>query len=272
MTKMLGSTSLSDAHFQGIIAIAAADAGLAIAASKKSLVQSRVTRRMRKIGIDDCGVYLALLDQDHAERMELICVLTTNVSHFYREQHHFEIVAEKILKKAGNTPLRFWSAGCSNGQEPYTLAIEILKHVSNAAKQDILILATDIDPQVLSKARSGVYTESEIEGVAPNDRPKFFEAQSDGSFRVKTEIADLVRFRQMNLNGPWPMQGSFDAIFCRNVVIYFSDQTQSDLWPRFCKHLKNDGLLLLGHSERVHPLDGSGFESADVTTYQKLRP
>ncbi len=271
MTPMVGSTTLSDVHFQGIVSIAATDAGLAIPVSKKSLVQSRVTRRMRKIGVNDCDAYLALLDHDGAERQELICVLTTNVSHFYREQHHFESVAEKILKKAGNSSLRFWSAGCSNGQEPYTLAFEILKHIPDAASKDILVLATDIDPQVLRKARSGIYTESEIDGVPSADRSKLFDCLNDGSFCVTPEISRLVRFRQLNLNGPWPIQGSFDAIFCRNVVIYFSDQTQSELWPRFGNHLKSDGLLLLGHSERIHPLEGSGFESAGVTTYRKLR-
>lgn len=267
---MRTATAFSDTDFRRIADIAAADAGLFIPPSKKSLVQSRVTRRMRKIGLDACGEYLARLDHDRTERNELICVLTTNVSHFYRERHHFEFIAENVLKTAGNRRLRFWSAGCSNGQEPYTLAFEILRAIPDAADRDILILASDIDPQVLKNAAAGVYAETEIDGVAIADRPKFFSDNKDGTFSVRPELSRLIRFRQLNLNAPWPMQGQFDVILCRNVVIYFNDATQQALWPRFANALGPGGLLMLGHSERVHPLENSAFENIGVTTYRKL--
>lgn len=270
MSLIKATASLSDAQFDRIVGIAAAEAGLSIPHSKKSLVQSRVTRRMRKIGIERCDDYVRRLDDDVSERHELTCVLTTNVSHFYREKHHFDIISNSILASAGDSPLRFWSAGCSNGQEPYTLAYEILKVFPDASDRDILILATDIDPQVLAKAATGIYNQTDIEGVPLNDRKLFFQDRRDGTVAVRPELASLIRFRQLNLNAAWPMRALFDVILCRNVVIYFNDQTQRELWPRFASQLRRHGLLMLGHSERVHPLAGSGFENTDVTTYRKL--
>ncbi len=262
-------SSFNDSHFQKIIEIAATDAGIAIPETKKSLVQSRVTKRMREIGIATSGEYLVCLDQSPQERSELISALTTNVSHFYREDHHFEYIRERILNRPDTNKLRFWSAGCSNGQEPYTLAYEILKAIPDASKRDILVLANDIDPYVVKKAKAGIYSDTEIDGVPSADRMSFFEERS-GSYMVRPEIAALVRFRQLNLIGEWPMRGKFDAIFCRNVVIYFNDETQRKLWPRFGAQLQTGGLLMLGHSERLHPMKESGFENAGVTTYQKF--
>ncbi len=269
MTAFAPIDEMSDAEFRRIVEIAAEDAGLAIPPSKKSLVQSRVTRRMREIGVSGCKSYLQRLDTDSAERGELICVLTTNVSHFYREDHHFTFIRDRILSRPDPRGLRFWSAGCSNGQEAYTLAFEILQAIPDAASRDILVLASDIDPKVLEKARSGTYHGTEIEGIPAAVRPKFL-TPSGSMFKVLPDIAALVRFRQLNLNSDWPMRGKFDLIMCRNVVIYFNDQTQAALWPRFADRLKPDGFLMLGHSERIHPLDGSGFESVGVTTYRKL--
>ena len=205
-----------------------------------------------------------------AERQELICVLTTNVSHFYREQHHFDYIRDKFLPSRSGRNLRFWSAGCSNGQEPYTLAFELMQVIPDAAKRDILILATDIDQNVIQKAKSGIYTSAEIEGVPAAIRSKLFTDEARGGFKVRPEISDIIRFRTLNLNSNWPMQGRFDLIMCRNVVIYFNDETQRMLWPRFAEILAPNGILMLGHSERIHPLENSGFEPIDVTTYRKI--
>ncbi len=261
---------LSDREFQCITKIASDEAGLAIPASKRSLVQSRVTRRMREIGIPDYQDYFARLEQDSSERRELIYVLTTNVSHFYRENHHFDYIREEILKKGVKKGMRLWSAGCSNGQEPYTLAFEILQRIPDAANQNILVLATDIDPSVLAKARTGIYSAVEVEGVPKYLRLKLFDQKNDDIFQVRPEVSELVRFKSLNLNSDWPMQGHFELIMCRNVAIYFSDTTQRALWPRFSERLVPNGILMLGHSERIHPLEGSGFEPIGVTTYRKL--
>lgn len=269
MTKVATGITLSDSHFRQIAEIAATEAGLAIPEAKKSLVQSRVARRMRALGLTTCSDYLSALGGDASETQHLISALTTNVSHFFREAHHFRFLREELLSTAPQR-LRIWSAGCSCGQEPYSIAMEIFRSLPDAHDRDILILASDIDQQVLDKAIAGRYTQSEIEGVAGADRTTFFSRADADGYQVIDKLRHLVRFRKLNLNaGDWPMKGPFDAILCRNVVIYFDDTTQARLWPRFNKLLKPGGALLLGHSERIHPLAGSGFEAADITTYRK---
>ncbi len=269
MNDLTPIDTLTESEFQRIVQIAAEDAGLSIPVSKQSLVQSRVTRRIRELRLADSSEYFDLLDRDRSERSELICVLTTNVSHFYREDHHFKFIRDNVLSKPEKQKLRFWSAGCSNGQEPYTLAYEILSAIPDAAQRDILILASDIDPKVLAKAKSGLYKDTEVEGVPQQLRQKFF-VQEGGNYRVKPDIANLIRFRQLNLNAEWPMRGPFDLIMCRNVVIYFNDATQKALWPRFAQLLNPGGILMLGHSERIHPIENSGFAAIGVTTYRKI--
>ncbi|MEM7751827.1 MAG: protein-glutamate O-methyltransferase CheR [Pseudomonadota bacterium] len=271
MSAIQPGITLSDSDFRQIAGLAAGEAGLAIPESKKSLVQSRVARRMRALGFKECKDYLATLNGNEAETQHLISALTTNVSSFFRETHHFEHIRDAVLKDAPKGRLRFWSAGCSNGQEPYSLAIEVLKAIPDAARHDVLILASDIDRNVLAKAERGIYSASEIDGIPKQDRASFLQELPDGTHQVIEAIRNLVRFRQLNLNaGSWPMKGPFDAIFCRNVVIYFNDDTQAALWPRFRAMLKPNGLLMLGHSERLHPIEGSGFEAVGVTTYRKL--
>ena len=269
MTALGAVGNLSDAQFHRITAIAAEDAGLAIPDAKKSLVQSRIGKRMRVLQLEDTSAYMDALEDSDEERRELVSALTTNVSHFYREKHHFDFLRSKVLK-GGDRHLRLWSAGCSNGQEAYTLAIEVLKANSKAASRDILILASDIDDKVLARARNGTYSDAELAGVAADDRDRFFKRTPEGRWTARENLRSIVRFRHLNLNASWPMQGAFDVIFCRNVVIYFSDETQAALWPKFRERLKPGGLLMLGHSERIHPLNGSGFESVGVTTYRKL--
>lgn len=272
MSIAASGVTLSDTEFRRIVDFARREAGLAIPDSKKSLVQSRVARRMRALGFNDCRDYLASLAESDGETEHLIAALTTNVSHFFREAHHFHQLRDRIAANALPGKLRFWSAGCSNGQEPYSLAIEILKSVPDVVRRDILILASDIDRNVLLKASAGIYSPGEVESVPEEDRSAFLRELPDGRFEVTQEVRDLVRFRRLNLNAPsWPMQGPFDAILCRNVVIYFSDETQAALWPRFHALLKPGGLLMLGHSERLHPIEESGFEPAGVTTYRKLQ-
>lgn len=260
---------LSEAQFQQISAIAAEEAGLAIPDAKKSLVQSRIGKRMRALGLDGFTAYLTALERDAIERGELVSALTTNVSSFFREKHHFDHLRGSVLQGAGNR-LRLWSAGCAKGQEAYSIAIEVLKSIPDAASRDMLILATDIDEKVLAHARAGIYQERELLGVGAEDRERFFQRDGDGDWTARPELRALIRFRKLNLNGSWPIRGVFDAIFCRNVVIYFSDETQMALWPRFRDRLARGGLLMLGHSERIHPLAVSGFESVGVTTYRKL--
>ncbi|MEM6539014.1 MAG: protein-glutamate O-methyltransferase CheR, partial [Pseudomonadota bacterium] len=186
---------MSDADFRFITAIAAKEAGLAIPDTKRSLVQSRIVRRMRNLGLTSCRQYLEHLEGNFDETQNLISALTTNVSHFFRELHHFEYLRNELLDQSAKQ-LRFWSAGCSNGQEPYSLAIEILKKIPDAASRDILILATDIDETVLANAAEGRYTESDIKGVPEEERTKFFQKVAGDTFEVDEALKRLVRFKK----------------------------------------------------------------------------
>ena len=273
-----GGPELSDDGFRRISLIALEAAGLAIPDSKKALVQSRISKRMRVLGVTDFAAYIDTVSnpQNSSERRELISVLTTNVSSFFRERHHFDHFARALLPaladrlKARRGPVRLWSAGCSSGQEAYTLAIECLRAVPDAPERDLLILATDIDPAILKRAAAGRYTDAEASAIPQEDRSRFFDADDGGAgYTVKADVQRLVRFRELNLHGAWPMRGQFDAIFCRNVVIYFDAAHQQRLWPRFHAALTPEGQLFLGHSERIHPLEGSGFSTAGITIYRK---
>jgi chemotaxis protein methyltransferase CheR len=270
MTDLARPSPLGDHDFKTIVDIAARTAGLAIPETKKSLVQSRIARRMRQLGLSDYTDYLSSLETDTVEINHFISALTTNVSHFFREAHHFDDFAQTHLSHAAAGKLRFWSAGCSNGQEPYSMAMTVLRKLPQAAAQDVRILATDIDPAVIERAKQGAYSKQEIAGVPDGEQARFFERRADDMFEVKPELKSLISFRRLNLNaGKWPMSGHFDAIFCRNVMIYFNDDTQRALIEHFRARLRPGGSLYLGHSERVHPIEGSGFTITGVTTYRK---
>jgi len=255
------------------------ESGLTLVEEKISMIQSRLRRRLRALGIDTFSTYCSFVSSPDGieERRQLISALTTNVSHFFRERHHFDIMAEKVFRKhesalRNGKRLRIWSAGCSNGQEATSIAITLLETIPNASALDIKILATDIDPEVIAFARRGEYSERMINGLSPQHIDDYFTPSHGGNepaFRLRDDIRKLVRFNELNLLSEWPMQGSFDVIFCRNVVIYFDLKTQETLWPRFYSALSNDGFLMLGHSERIADPNRLGFSAAGPTCYQK---
>ena len=267
---------MPEAAFRTIRDLARREAGLTIPDSKRTLVQSRIARRLRALKLKDFDSYVAIVtagdDVAKAEMREMISVLTTNVTSFFRESHHFDLLRDEVLvprMKAGGR-MRIWSSACSTGQEPYSIAITILKADAEAARRDIRVLATDIDPAVLERARAGTYPTSQATGLPREDAQRFFF--EDGSnWRAKPALTELVAFRELNLLTPWPMKGRFDAIFCRNVVIYFDDDTQRKLWPRFEAALEPGGWLFLGHSERIQDGVATSLERAGVTAYRKRR-
>lgn len=273
----LAETSISLDCFREIARIAADEAGLAIPESKMALVQSRISKRMRAIGVETFSDYLKIVGNrdNRDERRELVSVLTTNVSSFFREKHHFDFFAKTVLshlktRLAAGGSVRIWSAGCSSGQEPYSIAMECFRADPDILSKDFLILATDIDAQILERAAKGQYSASEIAGIEDADLRRHFETDSNGAtYSARQHLRELVRFRELNLHAAWPMRRTFDAIFCRNVVIYFDEAHQSRLWPRFHSSLGEGGYLFLGHSERIHPIDGSGFENSGVTIFKK---
>ncbi len=192
--------------------------------------------------------------------------LTTNFTRFFRENHHFEHLKTDVLpgliaraKNGGR--VRIWSAACSDGQEPYSIALTVLSLLPNAADYDFRILATDIDPKILALARAGAYDATALETVNPAMRKQWFSEVDD---RVKR----LITFNELNLMAQWPIKGPFDVIFCRNVVIYFDEPTQMKIWSRFAGVLDNGGHLYIGHSERVSGDAKALFDNIGITTYR----
>lgn len=270
------AVELDEAAFSRVVRLASAEAGLMIAPTKTALVQSRLMRRLRALQIRSFSEYMDFVEsgEGRPEIRQMISVLTTNVSHFYRELHHFDMLRVDILpalveRAVSGGSVRIWSAGCSSGQEPYSIAMELLRLDPRASERDIRILASDIDPSILDIAREATYAEEFVRGVPESERSHFFEPLSGARYRVRHELRELVTFRELNLIGPWPMKRRFDVIFCRNVVIYFDDDTQKKLWPRFQAALKPEGIIFVGHSERIHDLPGLNLRNIGVTTYRR---
>ena len=266
--------------FRAIAAMLHADAGIALSEAKATLVYSRLAKRLRALGLGSFREYRALVASHEGaeERRQMLTALTTNVTRFFREPHHFEHLKTAVLpallqeaRRGGR--VRLWSAACSTGQEPYSIALTILSLMPDAAGLDVRILATDIDPVVLAAGRAGVYDEACIDAVPPGLRQRWFQRAPDGAgkgeWRVADELRRLVAFRELNLIGTWPMKGRFQAIMCRNVVIYFEEDTQAKVWSRFMPMVEPGGHLYIGHSERLAGDAARHFESAGITTYRR---
>ena len=234
-------------------------AGISLADSKEDMVYSRVSRRLRALGLHKFGDYCELLESgDPSELAEFCNAMTTNLTAFFRESHHFDhlhrLLASRTEGWQGSRRIRIWSAGCSSGEEAYSIAMTICEAIPDRVRWDIKILATDIDSQMLAVARKGIYTLDRVKGLAPPRLARFFRERPVGDqrhFTVSPEIAALVTFKQLNLMHDWPMRGPFDAIVCRNVVIYFDKETQKHLFARMAQLQRRDDLLLLGHSETL---------------------
>lgn len=274
-----GEFAFTTQDFKRIAALLYDLAGISLPDSKATLVYSRLAKRLRNLGMRSFTEYCAFVASDagHAESQEMLRALTTNVTRFFREPHHFDDLRANVLEpiadqvRAGRR-LRLWSAASSSGQEPYSMAFTVLSVWPNAADLDIRILGTDIDTNVLATGREASYDESLLEGIPANLRGQYFErdAADRRNWRVCEAARSLVAFRELNLNGPsWPMKGPFDAIFCRNVVIYFDEPTQERVWSRFAPLLAPGGRLYVGHSERVGA-SVTAFESCGLTAYRKV--
>ena len=268
--------------FRAIAAMLHGDAGIALPESKATLVYSRLAKRLRLLGLESFRDYCALVASAEGgdERVRMLAALTTNVTRFFREPHHFEHLKTHVLPpliaraKAGGR-VRLWSAACSSGQEPYSIALSVLSLMPDAANYDIKILASDIDPNIVAEARFGVYGEAALEPVPAPLRDRWFTPvvgkRGESSWSARDEVRDLVSFRELNLIGDWPMKGKFQAIFCRNVVIYFNDDTQAKVWSRFTPLLETGGVLYIGHSERVSGPAAAQLQPSGITTYA-LKP
>ncbi len=253
-----GQPVLGEAEFRRIAQILHEDSGIHLPDGKASLVYSRLAKRLRALGLRSFRDYCLLVASDEGadERRAMLSALTTNVTRFYREPHHFTDLAgvfrDKWLRHArGGGRVRIWSAGCSSGEEPYTIGLTLLQQLPEAPRLDVRILASDIDPLIVDKARAGVYPAEAVSEAPAAARERWMTRQPDGSYAMGPELRSLIAFRELNLMGDWPMKGSFQAIFCRNVAIYFDESTQERLWSRFTDRLSPDGRLYIGHSERA---------------------
>ncbi|MGH1414097.1 MAG: protein-glutamate O-methyltransferase [Pelagimonas sp.] len=273
-----GEIPFSDDDFRSLANLAKLQFGLNLAESKKPLVYSRLSKRLKARGVFSFPEYISLLVKpgEENEKFELISALTTNVTSFFREIHHFKTLEEEIIpdiiENAKNgRRVRLWSAGCSAGPEPYSLAMTLLKAFPEAKEYDVRILATDIDPKIIERARIGRYTAEEIDGISPDFRSKWINKIAEkNSFEVSSNLKKLITFNELNLVSEWPFSGSFDAIFCRNVAIYFDQETQQKLWQKFCNHLTSNGVLFIGHSERVTGSATRQLEGIGITSYRKV--
>ncbi|MEQ8660016.1 MAG: protein-glutamate O-methyltransferase CheR [Gammaproteobacteria bacterium] len=264
-----------DGHFNLLRKLVAEHAGIALNDSKRELVYGRLARRIRALGLAGFDDYCRLLREDRdAEMIEFVNAITTNLTAFFRENHHFEFLAATAIPQflaanATSRRLRIWSAGCSTGEEPYSIAMTLLETVPHAAQWDIRILATDIDSNVVATAARGVYAEARMAGVSDERRRRWFSADAGqpGHVSVKDEVRELIRFAPLNLMREWPFKGPFDAVFCRNVVIYFDKPTQHTLFKRYEQMIARHGYLFIGHSESMFGAQ-TAFELIGRTTYR----
>lgn len=273
------SETLDRDSFRALAELAYRESGLTLVEEKVTMIQSRLRHRLRALKLPDFASYARFVGSDDGvpERKQLISALTTNVSHFFREDHHYSALVEEVFQpqlaslRAGN-PVRIWSAGSSNGQEGYSAAISLLEVAPDVANLDLRILGTDIDNNVVRFANEGVYPERYVGGLSEARLSSYFtktDINGETAYAVCPTLRKLVCFKELNLHASWPMQRRFDAIFCRNVVIYFDKPTQDKLWPRFRDKLTPEGYLFLGHSERIAVPEEFGLMSAGPTTYRR---
>ena len=267
-----GEYSLSEREFARIKARVYSVAGISLSDAKRTLVVSRLSKIVRALRLPSFDAYVDYLERGGSPQdgQDFVNALTTNLTRFYREDHHFEhlrsYVGTLMSERPRGTRLRIWSAGCSTGQEPYTIGMDLLAAFPELKRWDFKILATDIDTAVLAKAAGGVYPENELNGLSA-ERSRPFERLGDGMIRIPAGVRELVSFKPLNLIGPWPMKGPFDAVFCRNVAIYFDKPTQGEVFGRFAKLLAPEGFLYIGHSENLGT-GGDGFRLVGKTIYQ----
>jgi chemotaxis protein methyltransferase CheR len=270
--SMMREFTFTDEDFEHIAQLVSGLTGIVLVDHKKDMVYGRLSRRLRDLHLQHFKDYLAFLESADGEQeiREFVNALTTNLTSFFRESHHFEHLDQLIkhLVAQGRSPqkLRIWSSACSSGQEPYSIAMIVWANRALLQGWDVKILATDIDSNMVRTASEGRYVIADLEKI-PESYHATIERKGD-FIQMRPELQQMISFKELNLLGPWPMKGPFDVIFCRNVVIYFDKPTQVTLFERFAALSAENGTLYIGHSENI-----SGFSTEyhliDRTTYQK---
>ena len=267
---------IGDVEFECIRRMMHDQVGIVLQENKKALVEARVNRRLRTLGIDGYARYLEYLDQDRTgqELVLLIDAISTNVTHFFREMEHFRFLERTAAAwlAAGRRRLRFWSAACSTGEEPYSMAMT-LHRLQGAADVDMRILATDISTAVLLHAQQGNYAEQGVATIPGGYETGVFQRRVSGTetvYRVHDSLKSMILFRRLNLNRtPYPIKGSFDVIFCRNVMIYFDKELRARIVEQAHRLLNDDGYLIIGHAETLLGMD-SRFAYVQPSVYRKV--
>ena len=270
----------TEKDFQFLTQLVYEKTGISLNSEKRELVYGRLAKRLRELGLKSFDQYCDVLKgEDEHEIVQFINAITTNVTHFFREIHHFEFLEStllpQIIKERSDSyqpKLRIWSAGCSSGNEPYSIAMVLRECMTNLTRWDAKILATDLDSNILEIAKNGVYPAASLSSVSDRRKKRWFKNGSganEGIVKISQDIKDLVSYKQLNLMDPWPMAGLFDFIFCRNVAIYFDNQTREKIIDRFADQLTDNGYLFVGHSETLFGVS-SRFECVGKTIYKKV--
>lgn len=273
---MIIFTEFDDDLFVKFKDIVYSEAGIKLSDLKKALLQARLSKRLRALGLNSYREYYRyLMDNYSEESIEFINAITTNKTEFFRESRHFDYMKESSLpefEKRGKQELRIWSAGCSTGEEPYTIAIVLSEYFENRKKMHIKILATDIDTNVIERGVAGLYSLDQVKDIDLPLLKKYFlrgSGDNEGLFMAKDQLKRMIHFRRLNLlENDYPMRKKFDIIFCRNVIIYFDKATQKVLFDRLGNYLDEDGYLFIGHSENITGISNR-FSLIGHTIYRK---
>lgn len=277
--EKLREFNLTDRDFDRIRNLAMKHLGIALADTKRELVYSRLTKRLRQFGMSGFSDYCNLLESgDTGELVHFTNAITTNLTSFFRENHHFEALAKSLLpelmkRKSRDRRLRIWSAGCSTGEEPYSIAMAVKEAIPQGSHWDVKILATDIDSNVLATASRGVYGLERVGNISRQRLRQWFmkgKGEHEGVVKVSSALQEMISFRRLNLMEEWPVKGSFDVIFCRNVVIYFDKETQKRMFDRFAEKIDDHGYIIVGHSESLFKVTDR-FDLLGQTIYRKIK-
>lgn len=269
--------AFSDDDFNRIAQLVRERTGITLSAHKRDMVYGRLARRLRELGFSAFREYCDFLADtaNDAEMGNFVNAVTTNLTGFFRESHHFEHFQEYVaeLKKGSSKRMRFWSSAASSGQEAYSMAITLKEAMGTTPLSgwNIKILATDIDTNMLETGRNGVYTDDKIQKIPSGLQRKYATplTRERKQWEMDNSLKELIAFKQLNLLEHWPMKGKFDAIFCRNVVIYFDKPTQKTLFNRMADILNPNGILYIGHSESLYGIS-ERFELIGRTAYKKV--
>jgi chemotaxis protein methyltransferase CheR len=270
---------LRDREFRFLASFLSRETGIVLSEHKREMMCGRLVKRLRALGLRSFEQYCELLQgpDGHDEVEHVVNAITTNITQFFREPHHFDQIRRDLfvprLSQSPRHPrIRIWSAGCSSGEEPYSIAMVMADALHPVEAWDALILATDIDTNMLARGSKGEYDAEAVRSVPETYRKRFVRRVPTHPDRVQMadELRRLIRFKRLNLHESWPMKGRFDAIFCRNVAIYFDKPTQRGLFNRYADALQLGGYLYLGHAESLIGVSDR-FEVADKTVYRKIK-